>query len=145
MRTWCYLTGLRDVIDKLRPQLRTFRTEDGTELLDVEGGLFPHPDTPAPVRFLPEYDNATLSFADRNRIVPDASGPRSWWRGSVLVDGFVSGTWRFERDKRDVVLAVEPWRKLTRAERSEVTAEATALIEWAEHEAGSGIRSVRVG
>ena len=67
VRAWCYRTGLREVIDGLRPQLRVYRTEDGAELYDVEDGLFPDPETPAPVRFLPEYDNAVLGFADRSQ------------------------------------------------------------------------------
>ena len=79
------------MIDGLRPQLRVFRTEEGAELYDVEDGLFPDPETPAPVRFLPEYDNAVLGFADRSRITPPAEGERPYWKGAVLVDGFADG------------------------------------------------------
>ena len=130
VRAWCYRTGLREVIDGLRSQLRTFRTEEGVELLDVEDGLFPDPDTPAPVRFLPEYDNATLGFADRSRILPPGT-ERPFWKGTVLVDGFAAGTWRFDRDGDEVTIEVNPWRKLTRSERAEVDAEEAALVDFA--------------
>jgi len=97
-RTWSGLTGLREVFERLRPRLVGFRDERGRELFDVPGAPFPDPDTPAPPRFLPEYDNVALSHDDRARIVgPDwpgqpPAGPR--WIGSLLVDGFYRGRWR---------------------------------------------------
>jgi hypothetical protein len=82
------------VLERLRPRLVTFEDERGRELLDVPGAPFPDPDTPAPPRLLPEYDNVWLSHDDRSRIVRSAVPlPRGPWRGSVLVDGFVDGAW----------------------------------------------------
>ncbi len=56
---------------------------------------------PAPVRFLPEYDNLLLSHDDRSRFVAAADrallGP-VWsigW-GAVLHDGAVRAIWRAE-------------------------------------------------
>ncbi len=97
--TWCRLTGLRKVVERLRPRLRTFRDERGRELLDLPDAPRPDPDTPAPPRFLPEYDNVLLSHADRHRFVDDRTRPAlgdAWelgWRG-VLHDGFLRAVWR---------------------------------------------------
>ena len=91
LATWSRLTGFREVLERMRPTLRVFADEHGRELFDVPDGVLPDPDTPAPVRFLPEYDNAVLSHADRSRLHARrrrrprrATGPV---HGTVLVDG----------------------------------------------------------
>jgi hypothetical protein len=45
------------------------------------------------------------------------------WPGALLLAGDVAGTWR----RADDVLTVQPWRRVTRAERDAVTAEAESL------------------
>jgi hypothetical protein len=90
VRTWSGLTGLGEVMKRLRPRLRVVRDEAGRELLDVEDGLLPDPDTPAPPRFLPEFDNVVLSHAERSRVVADRAGPGY----PLLVDGFYTGCWK---------------------------------------------------
>jgi len=134
VRAWCYKTGLREVIDRLRPELRVFRDENGTELLDVPDGALVDAETPAPPRFLPEYDNALLSHGDRSRVIAPGPAERIWWKGTVLVDGFVAGTWKFEREKGSLALAIGPWGKWRNADRDEVAAEGERLLAFAADE-----------
>ena len=75
-RTWSGLTGLGEVFERLRPHLRAFRDEKGRELFDLPDAPRPEADTPAPVRFLPEYDNVFLSHSDRQRIAREEDRKR---------------------------------------------------------------------
>lgn len=101
---WSRLTGFREVVDRVQPQLRAFRDERGRELVDLLDAPRPDPDTPAPPRFLPEYDNALLSHADRSRFISEAmrgrlsraGGPG---HGAVLYDGFGCALWRLDRNR----------------------------------------------
>jgi hypothetical protein len=129
IRTWSWLTGVREVIDRLQARLRTFRDEAGRELFDIEGGRFVDPDVPAPVRFLPQYDNVFLSHEDRSRL----NGALSWgldfaWKGPILVDGFIAAAWRLRREGRTATMTVEAGRRFTIAERTELESEADRLL-----------------
>lgn len=131
MQTWSGLTRLREVFERLRPRLLTFTDESGTELFDLADARRPHPDTPAPVRFLPEFDNSLLSYADRTRILATEHKPHVFTangiiRGTVLVDGFVAATWKLALD----ALTVTPLAPLR--ERDEVEAEAHRLVAFAD-------------
>ena len=131
IRTWSWLTGLREVVERLRPQLRSYRDERGRELLDVADGLFVDPATPAPVRFLPEYDNLVLSHDDRSRITGDGAwGAAYFHKGTFFVDGFLAGAWRLGRTRDATTVTVEPLAELAAAHREAVTAEGEALLEF---------------
>jgi len=109
-RTWSRVTGLREVFERLRPGLRTFRDVRGRELFDVPGGALPDPATPAPPRFLPEYDNAGLSHDDRSRLFaglgPSGGLPGGGTPGSLLVDGFYRAKWLLTERKGTARLEV---------------------------------------
>jgi hypothetical protein len=145
--TWCRLTGLRSVLERLRPRLRTFRDESGRELFDLPDAPRPDPDTPCPTRFLPEYDNALLSHADRSRLVPDGARERAAQvqgrvQGSVLSGGMLSGVWRVERDGDLALLVVTPLVRLTKRATASIEAEGRRLLRLVAADAGR--RDVRV-
>ncbi len=95
--TWSRLPARRAVFDDLRGDLRVFVNEAGKEVFDLPDAPRPDPDTPAPVRYLPEYDNLLLSHADRTRFIPaDQPGfvqTNRPFKGTVLADGEVAATW----------------------------------------------------
>lgn len=129
LSAWCRLTKMRPVLDRLRPRLRVVHDERGRELFDVPDGHLPDPDTPAPVRLLPTYDNALLSHQDRSRFFAPGEAipvgiPESRTKGTVLHDGLVVGTWRWDDD--DLVATVVPW--LAPAARDEVGEEAARVL-----------------
>ena len=129
IRTWSWLTGLRDVVERLRPRLRTFRDEHGRELFDVPDGLLPEADLPAPPRFLPDYDNVVLSHADRTRIVPPTVRQQVLWDwGALLVDGFVAGTWKIVPAKRARTLAIRTLAPLAGDDAAAVADEGRRLL-----------------
>jgi DNA glycosylase AlkZ-like len=128
IRTWSWLTGVREIVERLRPQLRVFRDESGRELLDVADALLVDEDTPAPVRFLPQYDNLFLSHDDRSRI----NGEMTWgvefgWKGPILVDGGIAAAWRVRRSGKTAVMTIELGRRLSGSERADLEDEASRL------------------
>ena len=133
IRTWSGLSGLRDSIERLRPQLRMFRDERGKELFDVPDAPLPDRDTPAPPRFLPEYDNVLLSHADRTRIMaPDRRVPllpgNGGVSGTVLIDGFFGATWKITRCDNSAELHVMPFERLSKEDTAALAAEGSRLL-----------------
>ena len=117
MRAWSGLTGLRAPDGLVRVD----------DLLDLPDAPRPDPATPAPPRFLPEYDNVLVAHADRSRIIPPRFRDRvlhNLGRTWLLVDGFVAAEWRRAGDD----LVIHPLRDLTRAERAAVAAEGGRLL-----------------
>ena len=134
--TWSRLTGVRAVMERLRPGLRSLQDEQGRELFDVPDGPLPDPTTPAPPRFLPEYDNIALSHRDRSRIIAPASfGRLTGFVGTFLVDGFVSGQWRLDRGADGATIVLDPFVALDDGQRTDLVDEAARLARWAAPEA----------
>jgi hypothetical protein len=127
IRAWSGLRAIDLVTSGLGDRLRGFRDERGRELYDVLDGPLPDPETPAPPRFLPPFDNAILAHADRTRIVPAEyreAVSRDRLMRTFLVDGFVAGSWRIERE----VLHVRPFGSLRRADARAVRGEGERVL-----------------
>ena len=141
-QNWSGIGGLRTTFEALRPELATFRDERGRELFDLPDAPRPEEETPAPVRFLPEYDNLVLGHDDRSRIVADAHRPRLVTKNlqipaTFLVDGFVAGTCRIERKKKVATLMLTPFGKLLKKDLRELEKEGDALLAFVEPEAAT--------
>jgi hypothetical protein len=128
---WSGLTGLKAVMEQLRPSLVTFRDEHGTELFDLPSAPRPGGDIPAPARLVAEFDNLVLSHADRSRVLSAENARRLYTvngviPGSVLIDGFVAGMWRLTRSRGMTTLTVELFGPLR--ERDALVAEAERVL-----------------
>jgi Winged helix DNA-binding domain len=129
IQAWSGLTRLREVTDALSGRLRVFAGPGGARLLDLPDAPRPEEDVPAPVRFLPEYDNLLLSFADRSRVIrhgrpvplPPGNGAAT---GTLLIDGCWEGDWRIQ----DRALEVRPFASL--AEVDAIVAEGARLLDF---------------
>jgi hypothetical protein len=120
-----------------RLELRRFRDEAGNELIDLPRAPLPHPDKPAPPRFLPVWDATLLVHARRTQILPEEYRPRIFNTkapnsfNTFLVDGQVAGTWRCE----DGRIAIAPFHRIDRDSRRQLDEEAERLAAF--HEDGS--------
>jgi hypothetical protein len=100
-------------------------------LFDVPDAPLPDPDTPAPPRFLPDYDNLYLSHADRSRVIGAVGVPWERWEfGSLSVDGVVRATWRHQPSKRGApsLLRILTFTPLSADEEEGVQREAAAMV-----------------
>jgi hypothetical protein len=134
VQAWSGLTGLKAVLEQLRPSLVTFRDEQGAELFDLPTAPRPGEDAPAPARLAAEFDNLVLSHAERSRVVSPRATRRLYTvngviPGSVLVDGFVAGMWRLTRSRPEAVVTIEMFGPVQ--ERDALTAEAERVLAFA--------------
>jgi hypothetical protein len=135
LQTWSGLQGMRAVLEQLRPELVVLADERGRELFDLPKSPRPGGETPAPVRFLPEFDNLLLAHSDRTRVIPDPHKKRIFMDGlrvlpAFLVDGFVRGAWKVEKSKKGSALVIEPFATLSKKERDAVADEGEGLAKF---------------
>jgi hypothetical protein len=137
IQAWSGLSRLRQVTERLGARLRTRVGPDGGELLDLPDAQRPEArDAYPPPRFLPEYDNLLLSFAERSRFIPHdrpvplppGNGATS---GTLLTGGQWLADWAITRGRDRAVLEVRPFIRVGSPERDAVASEASRLLEFA--------------
>jgi hypothetical protein len=139
MQTWCRLTKLSVEFKALEKELVTFESEDGRVLYDFPEAPRPPADTPAPVRFLPLYDNAYLGYDNRRRMLSESDMKRinifENFKPGVLVDGVISAGYVVSRKKDAARLEIEPYHKLTKTQVREIEAEGESFLRFMEEDA----------
>ena len=121
-----------------------FAVWSGLKVDEMPGddGPAPDPETPAPVRFIPAFDNLVLAHKDRSRVLDAKHQGKVTTKNlrvnpTFLVDGFVAGTWKADTKGKTAKLALEPFGKLTKKARSELEEEGDALLRFLAPDASS--------
>lgn len=132
---WSGLPKLKPAFEALRSKLVVYKDENGKELFDVPGAPLPAAEVPAPVRFLPGFDNAILAHQDRSRIIADEHRPLVTTKNlqvqpTVLVDGFVAATWDVTLRKTAVTVAVKAFSPLPAKVKKAIEGEAAGLVKF---------------
>jgi len=150
IQAWSGLSRLREVTERLGGRLRAFSGPDGGSLLDLPDAPRPGPDVPAPPRFLPEYDNLLLSFAERSRVIPHGRpvplpAGHGATAGTLLVHGFWQANWKITKAPDRAALHIVPFRPFGPAEADAVAAEGSRLLEFAAPAAAHDVRVLAAG
>ncbi|MFG1947038.1 winged helix DNA-binding domain-containing protein [Nonomuraea sp. NPDC048826] len=129
VQAWSGLTRLRPVIEAMG--LREYRDEQGKVLYDLPDAPLADGDEPAPVRFLPYFDNLCVAYADRTRLMTDEQRKVISVGATVyptfLVDGMVAGMW----DLQDGGLVMRPFAPLPAGVVAELEEEGARLLAFA--------------
>jgi len=149
IQTWSGLTRLAEVVDRLRPSLRTYTdASNGRTLYDLATITLPDEDLPVPTRFIPEYDNLLLSHADRSRFIPNTTRRtltlnETLTRGSILHNAHPTAFWKLTRQgKSATTLEIEPPAKLTKQAMSDIESEAHHLLTFTSPDASHELRFI---
>ena len=135
VQTWSGRTQLKPSVEEMRSELRTFRDESGNELFDLPDAPLLPADTPAPPRFVPDYDNLILSHAERDRVVPGEHRKKIFLsaarvRATFLIDGFVRGAWKIEKQRKTATLLIEPFEPISKEHRDILSDEGERLVRF---------------
>jgi hypothetical protein len=102
-RVWSGLTRLREIFERIRSELVTFRDDRGRELFDLPDAPRPDPEMPAP-----------------------GSGGML---GTILVDGFAAAFWRIVRSRDGAAMTVLSREPLPAREEAAVEEEGLRLLQ----------------
>lgn len=89
----------KQALEALEDELQRYEGPEGEVLYDLPGMPLPDPDTPAPPRLMPMWDNILLAHVDRRRTIPEDYRALAIRKNgdalpTLLVDGQVAGVWR---------------------------------------------------
>lgn len=137
---WSGVGAMKPVLEEMRDELACFADERGRELFDLPDAPRPDAGTPAPVRYLPEFDNLVLAHDDRSRVIADEHRPLVTTKNlrvkaTFLVDGSVAGIWTIEVKRKVATLRLEPFGTLQQRVRGELEREGDALLRFVEPDA----------
>jgi len=141
-QTWSGLKGAKDAFEHLRPELVTFTGDKKREYFDLPDAPRPSEDTPAPVRYLPDFDNLMLGHNDRARVIKDEYRQRVATANlrtlaTFLIDGITAGTWKTEIKKKTARLLLDPFEPLTKADVDALVDEGERLLRFIEPQANA--------
>ena len=142
-QTWSGLTQTKAAFERMRPRLEVFADERGRELFDLPEAPRPGAGVPAPLRFLPEFDNLVLGHADRSRIIASEHRSAIFMKGNLRIratflwGGMVAGTWTAECKRKVATLRLEPFKALPKKAIAEAQREGEQLLRFLESAAES--------
>ncbi|GMT96717.1 winged helix DNA-binding domain-containing protein [Corallococcus caeni] len=140
MQAWSGIKPLKDAFEKVRGKLVELRDAKKRVLFDLPKAPRPPEDTPAPVRFLPDFDNLILAHADRTRVVPEEhrallSTKNLRVLNVFLVDGRTAGTWTTERKMGAATLVCNAFDALKKPVRDALVQEGEDLLRFSDPDA----------
>jgi hypothetical protein len=109
---------------------------DGSYLLDADADALAAAEPTGAVRLLPAFDQYVVSAPRGDDGVVDPAHrvrvyrPQAWLSPVLVVDGRMVGVWSHERKGERLIVEVEPFARLTRAERGGLQTEAEALARF---------------
>jgi Winged helix DNA-binding domain len=109
---------------------------DGSYLLAADADALASAEPTGAVRLLPAFDQYVVAAPrDDDDVVDPAHRvrvyrPQAWLSPVLLVDGRMAGVWSHERKGERLLVEVEPFGRLTRAQRAGLETEAEALARF---------------
>ncbi|HEY0472115.1 MAG TPA: winged helix DNA-binding domain-containing protein [Kribbella sp.] len=134
MQQWSGLTHLTEIFDRLRPRLRTYTVEGTTrKVFDLESITLPDSDTPAPIRFMTEFDNLLIGYADRTRVLPEEHRRHVFTNNGIikptlLLNGTTTATWKPTVTKSTARLTITPLAPIPKRHHPAIESEAHELL-----------------
>jgi hypothetical protein len=130
------LGAWRDALAGLEDEVVALRGDDGRVLFDLADAPRPDPSTKVPVRLLARWDSLLLSHAPktRQRVIADEHRATVFSKNAdvlptLLVDGFVAGTWQLVRTDGCARIELAPFASPDRATKSALNHEALRLLD----------------